>query len=203
MSFQAICWAFNQKLERSSAKFVLVCLANYANESFEAYPSTETLSELTSMDRKTVVERLDDLCDLDFIRDTGRRMGITKQVKVYQLNYKESLPKTEASQKRNYSVFPYEGSQKRDTKGSQKRDTDPIREPIREPGGAPHLYLRELENQIKVAEEERELLKCGYAIENSLNGRTWKNKEKQAQYESWGKVIKESKEAIRTKHYKQ
>lgn len=134
MSFQAICWAFNQKLERSSAKFVLVCLANYANESFEAYPSTETLSELTAMDRKTVIDRLDDLCITGLIRDTGRRVGLTKQVKVYQLNYQERLPKTEPSQKRNCSVFPSEGSQKRDTKGSQKRYTEPVREPVREPG---------------------------------------------------------------------
>lgn len=162
LSFQAISWAFDQKLTRSSAKFVLVCLANYANEIFEAYPSTQTLSELTAMDRKTVVERLDDLCDLQLIWDTGRRVGSTKQIKVYQLNYKQSLPKTEGSQKRNYSVFPMKGSQKRDAEGSQKRDTDPIREPIREPRGkenAPRVFPSEYRSLIEDAEKEIEAIK--------------------------------------------
>lgn len=204
MSFQAISWAFDQKLNRSSAKFVLVCLANYANESFEAYPSTQTLSELTAMDRKTVVERLDDLCVLGFICDTGRRVGATKQIKVYQLNYKERLPKTEASQKRNHSVFPLEGSQKRDTKGSQKRDTDPVREPVREPGGGnphpnslrshrgPAKTVNEIDSQLRDLTEDMEALKSkgGHV---SPTGFEWHDK---AILEQW-KVLYERKKILR------
>lgn len=200
MSFQAICWAFNQKLERSSAKFVLVCLANYANESFEAYPSTETLSELTAMDRKTVIDRLDDLCITGLIRDTGRRVGLTKQVKVYQLNYQERLPKTEPSQKRNCSVFPSEGSQKRDTKGSQKRDTDPIREPVREPGGGkpPAKYIKEIRIQIEEAEQERTRLKNQHASVTAT-GTSWDSEPDRQTFLELGRKIKVWRQEIFSK----
>lgn len=130
MSVQAISWAFSQPIRPASRKFVLVALANFSgSEDSLCFPSTQTLCEHTSLDRKTVIECLDDLEKEGYILDTGKRRGVTSQVKVYKLK---------DSQKRNHSengtvpvldskapVFPIKGSQN-SLKDSQKRDTDPV-----------------------------------------------------------------------------
>ena len=85
MSVQALNWAFNQKVESSTAKFILVGLSNYANESMKAYPSVATISEMTGLDRKTVISGLDKLLSEGLVSDTGERVGFTKSVKIYQL----------------------------------------------------------------------------------------------------------------------
>jgi pyocin large subunit-like protein len=103
MSFDALAWAAKQNPGSSGAKLVLLGLAECASRPEGlAYPSTAALVEFSCLDRKSVVANLDRLERLGLITDTGRRAGRTMQIKVYQLNM-ESLPKTEASQKRNSS----------------------------------------------------------------------------------------------------
>lgn len=86
MSNGAITWALAQRIPHSSAKFVLVVLANYASEeSAEAFPSIASISEATGQDRKTVMANLGRLRDQGLITDAGRR-GRTGQVVVYRLN---------------------------------------------------------------------------------------------------------------------
>jgi hypothetical protein len=115
MSFQAFAWAVTVHPGSAAEKLVLLGLADRHNTEHDAaYPSTAWLVEFSGLDRKTVVAALDRLEAAGLISDTGKRVGQTKQVKVYSLAL-ESLPKTEASQKRNSSVFPMKGSQKRDT----------------------------------------------------------------------------------------
>lgn len=144
-------WAFSQNIPAASSKFVLVALANYANEDREAYPSISALCDTTCLDRKTVIACLDKLCALHLIRDTGKRKGFTSQVKVYFLNSPKTgtVPKTEA----NSSVFPTKES-RFSVKESQKRDTEPsgtINEPK---GNRPPKFVSELSAQIKAASEE-------------------------------------------------
>ena len=155
MSVEAITWALKQDIRPSSAKFVLVVLANQANaETGAAYPSQKYLSESTGQDRKTVIKNLARLSEMGFISDTGRRVGRTKQVSEYRLNIDGEAPaKAVAKGPKNGTV---KGSQKRDpfsessgkgpkngtlpmesiacigkgpkngtVKGSQKRDTEP------------------------------------------------------------------------------
>lgn len=87
MSVEAISWAFQQEISHSSAKFILVALADCAsNESWEAHPSTAHLARATGQDRKTVLTNLKRLRDLGFIEDTGTRKGATGQVVVYRIN---------------------------------------------------------------------------------------------------------------------
>jgi len=86
MSVEAITWVISQKVTHSSAKFVLVMLANCADgKDFVAWPSVAYLSECTGQDRKTVLENLKRLKEAGLIEDTGERKGSTKQVTVYRL----------------------------------------------------------------------------------------------------------------------
>ena len=83
MSIEALTWAFKQPIKPSGAKFVLVALANMANERGEAYPSTAYLTDVTQQDRKSVIAYLDQLEAIGLIEDSGKRKGGTNQVKVY------------------------------------------------------------------------------------------------------------------------
>lgn len=86
MSLRAMTWAFGLDIKPSSRKFVLVALADNANNEDLAYPCIKTLCEKTSLDRKTVIEALQDLVNAGVLIDTEKRVGATKQVKVYRLN---------------------------------------------------------------------------------------------------------------------
>lgn len=124
MSIEFLNLAFRTRIRHSSAKFVLVALADYANEDGEAYPSVHTLMAKTDQDRKTVLLNLQRLVAAGLILDTGRRRGKTNQVKVWKLEIKQS-------QKRNGSgngtvpFFPEKSPTNGTVKGSQKRDIDP------------------------------------------------------------------------------
>lgn len=120
MSFDALAWAAKQKPGNLAAKMVLLALANYANEAGEAYPSTAAIAEFGDMNHKTATAALDRLESLGMIADTGKKQGRSGQIKVYRLAL-ESLPKTEASQKRKPPVFS--------AKDPQKRVTDTVKEP--------------------------------------------------------------------------
>lgn len=131
MSVEAITWALKVPVPASSAKFVLVVLANQANdETGRSFPSIKYLSEATGQDRKTVISNLSKLSAWGLVKDSGERVGITKQVIVYTLLRDPDLF-LEVSQKRNSSkngtvpktdgnspVFPRKQSQKRDTEPS-------------------------------------------------------------------------------------
>lgn len=114
MSVEAITWALNLKVERSTAKFVLVALANCANNDMTCWPSVQYLSDATCQDRKTVLENIKRLKEAGYIVDTGMRRGQSGQVIVYILKNPENgtVPKTGPSNS------PKNGT----VKESQKRD---------------------------------------------------------------------------------
>jgi hypothetical protein len=114
MSVEAITWALKLKVERSTAKFVLVAMANCANNDLTCWPSVQYLSEATCQDRKTVLENIKRLKEAGYIVDTGLRCGLSAQVIVYMLKNPENgtVPKT------GLSNGPENGS----VKESQKRD---------------------------------------------------------------------------------
>lgn len=164
MSIQALNWAFSQSVRSSSAKFILVTLANFANEDLESYPSIQTVSRLTGLNRKTVISSLDRLASLQMIKDTGKRKGFTSSVKVYLLSgpgigTTQAVPKTDMKQSR---FFP---------KQSQKRDTEPLvtsTEPKGERKG-PRKFPKELHEQIKaISNEIQRLTDFGRTDEDKL-----------------------------------
>ena len=89
MSNEAINWALEQPVPKSSAKFVLVAMANLAGEDMTCWPSMQYLVKATSQDRKTVLEGIKRLRQGGFLVDTGERKGTTKSVVVYRLSSPE------------------------------------------------------------------------------------------------------------------
>ncbi len=85
MSVNALAWALRVQSLRSSTKFVLVALCNYANEFGECYPSAKQLAQDTCQDIKTIESNLRILREMGLIVDTGHRRGATKQVIVYRI----------------------------------------------------------------------------------------------------------------------
>ena len=153
MSVEAIAWAFSVDIKPSSAKFVLVAMANNATaEAMLAWPSIKHLSEATGQDRKTVLASIAILVENGLIADTGRRAGATRQVVVYRLNKPKNGTVEQAKDTENGTVkqaqerdaLELEQSQERDSlkgetvpffppnstvfpmKQSQKRDTEPL-----------------------------------------------------------------------------
>jgi Helix-turn-helix domain len=85
MSLKALSWAFDIEAIPSSNKLVLLALANFSGETGQAYPSVETVGRITCQQDPTVRRALANLVELGIIKDTGKRVGATHQVKVYQL----------------------------------------------------------------------------------------------------------------------
>ncbi len=94
MSFSAVEWAFRQPVKPSSAKFVLVAMAQAVNASrskeMVCFPSTAAIADATGQDRKTVLDGIRRLRDLGYIAPTGNLRGRTAQVTEYLLKSPES-----------------------------------------------------------------------------------------------------------------
>ncbi|WP_052772745.1 hypothetical protein [Luteimonas sp. FCS-9] len=94
MSNEAITWSLRIKLPpgNAPAKHLLFVLANQANGDpgrgvpMLSHPSIAYIADVTGMDRKTIVSGLQKLRDWGLITDTGRRVGRTGQVPVYELH---------------------------------------------------------------------------------------------------------------------
>jgi hypothetical protein len=86
MSLKAILWALeNGEVFSSAQKFVLVALANYADEQGNSFPQVATICRLTKQSDDTVRRCLEKLREDGFIKDTGKKFGPTQQVRVWQL----------------------------------------------------------------------------------------------------------------------
>lgn len=108
----------------SSRKFVLVALADAANDFGLCYPSIAHIIDKTSLDRKTIIDCIADLKKDGFLIDTGERKGKTKQIPVFRLALDKS-PKNGIVQ--NRTVPKTDGNSPVFTpKQSQKRDTEPL-----------------------------------------------------------------------------
>ena len=68
MSVFATAWAYEQPVDNSGAKFVLVALANFADADGYCYPGQHTLARMTSLDERTVRKHLKRLEAEGFIR---------------------------------------------------------------------------------------------------------------------------------------
>ena len=151
MSFDAMRWAMAQPIKQSSAKFILVAMADCVNDALPemlCWPSSSHLAEVTAQDRKTVLAGIKRLCDLGYLTDTGQRKGVTKQVIVYRLNSTKNgtvkgvdfVAKPDVKELSNspeIGIIPIEtvpflpsNSTVFPCEQSQKRDTEPVTEPV-------------------------------------------------------------------------
>jgi len=80
--------------KRSAKRLVLLALADRANKENVCFPSIARVVKDTGMDRKTVMNTINDLITLGLISDTGERKGGTNQVRVLKINVveQESYP---------------------------------------------------------------------------------------------------------------
>ena len=82
--------------KRSAKRLVLLALADRANKENTCFPSIARVVKDTSMDRKTIMNTINDLITLGLISDTGERKGGTNQVRVLKINVdkQESYPQS-------------------------------------------------------------------------------------------------------------
>ena len=143
MSVEAITWALKQPIRHSTAKFVLVAMANCADADLIAWPSISYLIEATGQDRKTVQSNMSRLRELGYIEDTGDRKGQTRQVVVYRLKEPEKGP-VQTNKPENGTVqtgpkFPPKRPVFPEKQAQISRETGPktgpgtIKEPSKEP----------------------------------------------------------------------
>lgn len=85
MSVEATSWAWKARVGKSSSKLVLLSLADRCGADMTAWPSIETLSRDTELDRKTVIKAIQHLEEIGLIIDTGERKGSTGKVCVYKV----------------------------------------------------------------------------------------------------------------------
>ena len=80
--------------KRSAKRLVLLALADRANKENTCFPSIARVVKDTGMDRKTVMNTINDLINLGLVSDTGERKGGTNQVRVLKINVdkQESYP---------------------------------------------------------------------------------------------------------------
>ena len=80
--------------KRSAKRLVLLSLADRANKENTCFPSIARVVKDTGMDRKTVMNTINDLITLGLVSDTGERKGGTNQVRVLKINVdkQESYP---------------------------------------------------------------------------------------------------------------
>ena len=80
--------------KRSAKRLVLLALADRANKENTCFPSIARVVKDTGMDRKTVMNTINDLITLGLVSDTGERKGGTNQVRVLKINVdkQESCP---------------------------------------------------------------------------------------------------------------
>ena len=125
MSIEALNRAFKADIKKSSLKFILVALSDYANEEGEAYPSIQTLNSKTSLNRKTIIAGLMQLETLGYLKNTGKKVGRTNSITVWQITgLVEQSQKGDSlvsSPKNGTSSSPKKGTPKQ----SQKRDIEP------------------------------------------------------------------------------
>ena len=72
--------------KRSAKRLVLLALADRANKENTCFPSIARVVKDTGMDRKTVMNTINDLIEMGLISDTGERKGGTNQVRVLKIN---------------------------------------------------------------------------------------------------------------------
>lgn len=72
MSIQAVSWALEQ-VAPMAPKFILVCLANYADENGECWPKLDTLARNAGCGRRSVQRYIDELCELGLVEKVERK----------------------------------------------------------------------------------------------------------------------------------
>lgn len=121
MSFQAVTWALAQPISRPTAKLILLCLANYADEDGVCWPSQKRLAADTGVTDRAIRSNLVFLEDAGLIeRSRRKRPDGSRNSDSYVLSYRKIIPGV-----RNETTGLPEDSS----------DHEPVTEPINSPTG--------------------------------------------------------------------
>lgn len=85
MSLDATRWVWQLQIVKGTDKFVLMALADRADERHCCYPSMSRIQYDTGLNIKTIQSAISRLRDAGLIQKTGRMMGQTKSTPEYQL----------------------------------------------------------------------------------------------------------------------
>ncbi len=86
MSFDAICFAWRERVTSSAERLVLLALADCARNGHDlVFVSRERLRIMTMLDPKTISTVMKGLSSLGLIQATGERRGRTRRIRVYRL----------------------------------------------------------------------------------------------------------------------
>lgn len=111
MSVHAIAWALDRDVSATGAKFVLVALANYADENGIAYPSQARLAKLTSQSERAVRGHLATLEKQGFIKRAHRHAkNGARTSDIYELSYRQNLPQAESATGKKRHNLPAESA---------------------------------------------------------------------------------------------
>lgn len=80
MSIFASTWAYEQSIKISARKFVLVALANFADEDGYCFPSQDTLANMTGQGVRSIRRHLTELEKTGFIKRRRRTDGKAKRL---------------------------------------------------------------------------------------------------------------------------
>lgn len=100
MSVWATKWAYRQQVEPAGAKFVLVALADFADENGNCYPSQQTLAGMTGQGERTVRDHLATLEEMNLISRKHRRKEGSFTSDIFTLN----APKEDLSPAADFAV---------------------------------------------------------------------------------------------------
>lgn len=91
MSLKAILWAFERRCGSSSAKLVLIKLADNANDNGLCWPSVAYIAQHTELSRTAVRENVKKLVELGAVTIIPRFRDGVQLPNAYQLNFGEGL----------------------------------------------------------------------------------------------------------------
>jgi hypothetical protein len=97
VSIQAVSWAMQQRLNSPTLKFVLIAVANYADEDGFCWPSQKRLSRDTELSERAVRDALKRLEERGILERSERRAA-TRQSDIIRLNlaYRNEMPVEQA-----------------------------------------------------------------------------------------------------------
>lgn len=141
MSIQAVAWAISQRVGSPTGKVLLMCLANYANEHGECWPSQKTISKEAELGERATRDWLKKLEQAGFIerhrrnRNDGSR---TSDLIILNLSKKiDTAPETLTADNAARPNQAAAGSQPNGTSHHPKRHEMPDIEPSVKPSKEP------------------------------------------------------------------
>ncbi|MCF6221740.1 MAG: helix-turn-helix domain-containing protein [Robiginitomaculum sp.] len=141
MSIQAVAWAISQKVGSPTGKVVLICLANYANEKGQCWPSQKTICKEAELSERSTREWLKKLEAQGFITRSRRHRSDGSRTSDHMvLNLTRTAAPSENNLAADSAARPNQAANGSEPNGSSRRTyrqevpgIEPVIEPLEEP----------------------------------------------------------------------